>query len=103
MIVLSDASPLIHLSKLQRLDLLGSLFHEVLAAEAVHDEILAGKEATDAEAIVIAAFIRFVAARDADSGAERDLAGRFRIGRGEAATLSAAQRLSAELVLMDDR
>ena len=39
MIVVSDASPLIALERIERLDILGSLYEEVVVPEAVHAEL----------------------------------------------------------------
>ena len=43
MIVVSDASPLVALSRVDRLDLLRQLYERVIVPDAVHAELLAGE------------------------------------------------------------
>ena len=52
MIIISDATPIITLAKIDRLDILGRFYHEVLLPTAVFDEVC-GNPAFAAEAATI--------------------------------------------------
>jgi len=99
-LVLSDASPLIALSLIERLELLRLLFGTVTITEVVRDEVLSGS-AKPGEAAI---------ANGIESGsiqviADRWLEPRFpELDEGEASTLRAATHLGAPcLVLIDER
>lgn len=47
MIVVSDATPIISFLKINRLDILGKLFGEVLLPEAVYEELTSNQEFWD--------------------------------------------------------
>jgi predicted nucleic acid-binding protein len=52
--VVSNATPLVYLAKADRLDLLLSLFEEILIPEAVREEVvLKGKQLGQADAFVV--------------------------------------------------
>ncbi|MFO7792722.1 MAG: hypothetical protein ACQESD_05875 [Thermoplasmatota archaeon] len=57
--VVSNSSPLIHLSKIGLLDILNELFNEIIVPEAVYDEcVVEGGGRKDAESIEKAEWIK---------------------------------------------
>ena len=99
-VVLSDASPLIALSLIERLDLLHSLLGQVTITDVVQSEILAGGDRAGQAAIVLAieaSHIRVII----DQWSEPRLPD---LDEGEASTLRAAIHQGAPcLVLIDER
>lgn len=100
MIVVSDASPLVALSAVGKLDLLAALYSEVVVPQAVYREAVT--EAVDHpgyDARAAATWLRVVPITDrtlADALAER-------LETGEAEAIALAVQLSAELLLIDER
>ena len=97
MIVVSDASPIIALAAIGRLDLLPDLYGEVVVPIAVHEEITARP---DGAALVAGRpWLSARAARD------RDLVSRLEIelDRGEPEAIALAVELPADLLVIDDR
>ena len=99
-VVLSDASPLIALSLIDRLDLLHSLFGRITITEVVRSEVLEGGTKPGQAAIATAIQgkqIRVIA----DEWPEPNL---LQLDEGEASTLRAAIHLKVPcLVLIDER
>lgn len=99
-VVLSDASPLIALSLIARLDLLASLFGRITITDVVRSEVLEGGAKPGQAAIakaIQAKQIRVIA----DEWSEPKL---VHLDEGEASILRAAIHLSAPcLVLIDER
>lgn len=99
----SNAGPLIHLSWIGRLDLLGLLFAEVVAPSQVVDEVLRGGDAVRGSASLRAAFaaglISVVEVTDVAALRERSVV----LDMGEAAALELMWQLQADIVLLDDR
>lgn len=95
MIVVSNTSPLIHLEKIGRLELLRELFGEIRIPRAVEAELLQRRPPRE-----LPGWVRPSVAAVPDVVAR--LAARVR-GRGEAETLALAVRERADLVLTDDR
>lgn len=101
MIVVSDTTPLIALSVLQRFDLLRQLFGQIHIPRAVYDEaVVSGREVGGAKGEVSAAvWIRIVEVQDRLAVEvlldELDL--------GEAETIVLAREIGADWVLMDER
>jgi len=99
-VVLSDASPLIALALIDRLNLLHSLFGEVLITEVVKREVLVGGDKPGETAIaaaIEAGWIRVIA----DQWLERQFPD---LDEGEASTLRTAMHIGVPcLVLIDER
>jgi len=100
-IVVSDASPLISLARIGRLDLLASLFQHILIPTDVHREVTeAGRGRPGAEEIRAARWIEVAA-----SGwhADPELARTCEpLGAGERSAILLAQSLPANLILLDE-
>lgn len=97
MIVVSDASPLVALSRVSRLEVLAQLFGRVLVPDEVHAELLAGSE--DGEPFASLGWLERRAASNRQ--VVSDLAARLDLGEAEAIAL--AIELKADLVLIDER
>ena len=101
MIVVSNTTPLIGLSQIQRFDLLRRLFGEITIPQAVYDEaVVAGREEGGARREVSESpWIQTIRVKDYLAVEvlldEMDL--------GEAETIVLARELGAELVLMDEK
>jgi predicted nucleic acid-binding protein len=97
--VVVNATPIIALALVGRLNLLQLLYDEVIVPPAVRDEVLAGGPgAVGAAQMRQATWIRVVALQDpqrADLLSDLD--------RGEAEVLSLAQEMGADLVIIDER
>ena len=97
--VVSNSTPLIHLAKIGRLELLREFFREVLIPEAVYREcVIEGGDSEDAQAIKNAEWIRVE--RITDERLKRSLM--IELDEGESETIVLALEKNAELVLMDD-
>lgn len=100
MIVICDASPLIVLAMIQRLDLLRHLFHEVIIPESVYYEVVMdGAGEPGADTVQAATWLRRKRASDRVLFAQLQQ----RLGSGEAEAIALAQELKADLVLIDER
>lgn len=102
MIVVSNASPLIILAKVNRLELLRSLYERIILPAEVHGEVVVPGTNLPGSAQIAQAIwldVRRLANPEALSAAE----GEFSLARGELATVLLAEELKADLVLMDDR
>jgi len=97
--VVSNSSPLIHLAKIERLDLLRSFFSEVLVPDAVYRECVAeGGKRDDAAKIAKAKWIRVRKIKDVNL--KRALM--MELDEGEAEAIVLALEDSADLILLDD-
>jgi len=97
-IVISNTTPIIALSLIQKLDLYQHLYGEVLIPPAVRAELLAGGHRAGALELQKASYLRAVHLADsrrADLLSDLD--------RGEAEVVSLAVELSAGLVIIDER
>jgi len=97
--VVSNSSPLIHLAKIDQLNLLKHFFGEILVPEAVYKEcIVEGKYKKDSKKIEKADWIEITKIRD------ENLKNSFMmvLDEGEAEVITLAIEESAELVLLDD-
>ena len=99
----SNAGPIIHLSWVGRLDLLGELFEEVLVPPAVRDEVLpAGSDLLGMPAIRAAfATEQLILHAISDRGAVAAL--EEHLHRGEAEAIVLTQEVRADLLLVDDK
>lgn len=91
MIVVGDTSPITALLSIGRIDLLKSVFDEVVVPSAVHDELLQYHEA-------LPTFLRVMKVRDKDGVAALAV----RLDRGEAEAISLAREVNADWPLMDE-
>jgi predicted nucleic acid-binding protein len=100
--VVSNASPLIILGRIDRLDLLPALFGAVQVSSEVYEEVvLAGAGRPAAAAIKAAKWIEIhPALSHADLAAWRSQAS---LGSGELATIALAKALAADWVILDER
>lgn len=101
MIVVSDTTPLISLMKAARLDLLGSLFQEVLIPNAVYSELTTNPNfAEEAEQIKNCPFIRVVSVKEQKAvDVLRRSAG---LDLGESEAIVYADDVKADVLLMDE-
>ena len=98
--VVSNASPLINLARIGRLDLLQQLYGELLIPEAVWQEVVVdGSGQPGAEIIKSAAWIKI------NTVVNVQLVQSFRqdLDSGEAEAIALALEVSADLLLMDER
>lgn len=97
MIVICDASPIIALAAVGRLDLVRELYGEAIIPRAVHEEITLGPGG--AELIAGAPWLFMRDARD------RSVVGELEgeVDRGEAEAIALAIELAADLIIIDDR
>jgi len=101
MIVVSNTTPLVALTKLNRFNLLFDLFAEVVVAQAVYNEVMkAGHRLGGArEAVQAATWIKRLNVRD---HLAIDLL-LDELDRGEAETIVLAREIKADWVLMDEK
>jgi predicted nucleic acid-binding protein len=98
--VVVNATPIIALSLLGRLDLLRSLYPIVVIPEAVRAEILAGgRRRIGTDSLLAASWLRTVPLQDQRRA---DLL-EIDLDRGEAEVLALALELDAKLVILDER
>jgi len=97
--VVSNSSPLIHLAKIEHLDLLKYFFNEIIVPEAVYNEcVTEGKDKEDAKKIEKSEWIRIMTIRD--KNLKRALT--MVLDEGEAEAITLALEKSADLILLDD-
>ncbi|AHF79703.1 DUF3368 domain-containing protein [Thermococcus paralvinellae] len=97
--VVSNSTPLIHLAKIDRLDLLKEFFGEIFIPEAVYREcILEGKGSEDSELIEKAEWIKVV--RIKDETLKKSLM--LELDEGESEAIVLALEMNSELLLIDD-
>jgi predicted nucleic acid-binding protein len=102
--VVSNASPLIYLSKLGKLKLLQKLFKEILIPKEVFNEVvLRGKEGKFSGVLVIEDAVRRGWLKTKGTKVDRRLL-KFapELDLGETEVISLAREIKADLVLMDD-
>jgi len=100
MSVVSNASPLINLARIDQLDLLRQLYGEVWIPEAVYREVVEeGAGQAGAEEVRAASWIK---TRDVSNKALVQ-ALRYELDAGEAEAIALALVMQADLLLMDER
>ena len=100
MIVISDASPLIALAAIQKLDLLRALYSELVIPAAVYDEITAVRPtAPGANGVREAEWIQVRSVKNRALVEALTL----ELDAGEAEAIALAVELNADLLLMDER
>jgi len=97
--VVSNSSPLIHLAKIGKLDLLKHLFSEIIVPEAVYREsVVEGRNRNDAVKIAEAEWIRVQKIKND----KLKRAFMMEIDEGEAEAIVLALEESADLTILDD-
>ncbi len=97
--VVSNSTPLIHLAKIDKLDLLKEFFGEVFIPEAVYREcVLEGKGSEDSKLIEKADWIKVV--RIKDETLKKSLM--LELDEGESEAIVLALEVNSELLLIDD-
>ncbi len=100
MIVICDASPLIVLATVHRLDLLRQLFDEIVIPESVYREVVVdGAGEPGADAVAAATWMRRQSAMDQPLFVQLQR----RLGPGEAEAIALALELKADLVVIDEQ
>ena len=99
----TNAGPLIHLSWIDRLDLLSSLYDELIAPVAVRDEVLSASEDIPGVAAIRAGLQRGWPTIRAVTDVASVRALRASLDAGEAEALVLAREVDADMVLLDDR
>ncbi len=100
MIVVSNSTPLIHLSAMGRLDLLPQLFDEIVIANEVYEEVvLKGQDRPAASEVQAAKWIQ----RRAINNRLACAILQHSLDLGESATIVLAIELAADLTILDDR
>ncbi len=100
MLVISDTSPLIHLASVGQLQLLQSLYHEIVVPKAVADELFFKTKDSDVRQQIEAAdWIQTRSATDRVLVSRLDL----QLDPGEAEAIALAIELHADLLLIDER
>jgi len=98
--VVSNSSPLIHLARISRLELLQELFQEVVIPPAVYREVVVeGRGKPGADLVQSASWIKVEQLRD--QALKRSLT--LILDEGEAEAIALAVEKRAELVLLDER
>ena len=99
-VVVSNSSPLIHLSQIGRLYLLREFFKEILIPQAVyHEVVVEGEERPGSREVKESPWIRVMEIRDKRLKNILELV----LDRGEAEAITLALEVDADLVLLDDR
>src|SRR3989344_5477655 len=102
--ILSNASPLIYLGKIEKLDILKILFKEIIIPKQVYEEVvLKGKEERFFDALNVENSIKegWIKVKEIDIDKEVNrLASEIDIG--EIALISLAKKLRPSLLLIDD-
>jgi predicted nucleic acid-binding protein len=100
MIVVADASPLIALSRVSRLELLRQMFGTLIVPEAVWNEVTAVAPGRAGVAEILhSSWIQHVPVKDA--GLVRLL--RQNLGAGESEAIVLAREIQADVLLIDER
>lgn len=99
MIVVSDASPLLSLAIIDRLDLLEKIYGQILIAPAVHDEIFGSGDLRHGPQINT---LNWLETRSTYNPIVMALLLR-ELDRGEAEAIALALELKADLLLLDER
>ena len=98
-VVVSDASPLINLARVNQFDLLATFYGQIVITEAVYEEVVVRGEGRDGSREVKEATWIDVQVPQ-DELAVRALAAE--LGRGEASAIILAQELDAPLLIIDE-
>ncbi len=97
--VVSDTSPIVSLAMIDRTDLLGRLYHAVVIAPSVYDEITAGVGQAGAAEVARWDWVEVRRVRNTDVA--RVL--RLSLDAGEAESIALALEAGPQLLLLDER
>ncbi len=101
MLIVSDTTPIISLMKVNRLDLLETMFRTVMIPKAVYDELTCHPRYTDEAAIVKqSSFLKVGTVKNIQSVAKLRQVDKLDAGESEAIVLSSEQ--TANMLLMDE-
>jgi predicted nucleic acid-binding protein len=99
-IVVSDSTAIIHLSRINALNLLRSVYSDILIPQAVRDELLAGGHAQPGVlAILNAGWIKVVPVRNSAVVAKL----RAHLDLGESEAIALAVETSADVLVIDEK
>jgi predicted nucleic acid-binding protein len=99
MSVVSNASPLINLARISKLDLLREVYGELIIPEAVwHEVVVEGTDQPGADEVKTVSWIK----RQAATNRQLVQALRQELDAGEAESIALALEITAELLLMDE-
>ena len=104
MIVVSDSTPLIHLAKAGCMEILFSMYEEILITNEVYREVVVeGNLLEKEDAVIIQHYVgKNIHVKNPRSSSKR-LAEKYLIHRGEADSIQLAKELDAKLILMNER
>ena len=101
MLIVSDTTPIISLIKVNRLDLLKTMFQEVIIPQAVYDELVCNlRFADEADIVKNCGFLKVASIQDTDNIALLRETEKLDAGESEAIILS--QEQVADILLMDE-
>ena len=101
MIVVVNSSPLIALSKINRLGILKEQFGKIYISEAVYREVvIQGKGKAGSKEVQEASWIKKRKIKDV--AAKSQLTTKFDLGSGEAETIVLGREMKADLVILDE-
>lgn len=101
--IISNTSPLIYLSKINRLQLLKSLFKEISIPTQVYDEIIIGKMNKFLDALIIERAVKDKWIKVIDTKVDNEVADFSQdLDIGEIAVISLAIKLKPQLIIIDD-
>ena len=98
--IVSNASPLIFLAKIEKLDLLNK--HEIIIPKQVHEEINKGAETGKEDAHKINALVEKNIIKLGEAEINKEIE-KQNLGKGEKATISLAISRKIGIVLLDER
>ncbi len=104
MIVVSDSTPLIHLAKVGRIEILFSLYKEILITNEVYREVVVeGNLLEKDDAGVVQSYVDSGIRVKNPKSSSQHLVEKYLIHKGEADSIQLALETSAELILMNER
>lgn len=104
MIVVSDSTPLIHLAKIGHVEILFSLYNEILITKEVYREVVEeGNLLEKEDAGIIKDYVgKSIRVKNPRSSSEH-IVDKYLIHRGEADSIQLAKETGAQLILMNER
>ncbi len=104
MIVVSDSTPLIHFAKVEHIELLFSLYKEIIITKEVYREVVEeGNILEKEDARIIQKYIgKSITIKSPVSSSER-LVKKYFIHKGEADSIQLAKEIDAQTILMNER
>lgn len=102
--IISNSSPLVLLSKINRLDMLKTLYKKVFIARAVYEEVVTkGKEEKYGDAFAIEKKIGdFIFLTELENSFLKEAEKLKYLGRGEAESIALCKQLGARVLIIDD-